>query len=141
MQAWRSVAATCGAVRAAQQQARQARLQDIATTFHILFRRHSIIQAWHTSAQTAKHERLQLQQAAYDQRQEVTKGTAASQFHELYVKHSVWRVWVEVMQQGRAARELGLQHQARQQSIQRFVQASRVSGCQYLCHQCKQIQR
>ena len=124
MQAWRSVVATCAAVRLAQQEARRARLQDIATTFHILFRHHSIIQAWHSTAQRAKHERLQLQHEADEQRQEVTKGTAASQFHALYTKHSFWRLWVEVVQQDRAARELELQHQARQHSIQRFVQAS-----------------
>lgn len=108
----------------AQQHARQAHLQDIAVTFHDLFRRHSILQAWHSTAQHAKRQRLQLQQQAGEQQQEATNQAAASRFHALYVKHSSWQRWVEVVQHSKVTRELDLQHQARQQSIQRFVQAS-----------------
>ena len=124
LQAWRRVTATCGAVRQAEQQARQAHLEDIAATFHILFRRHSIMQAWHSAAQRTKHERVQLQQQEDEQRDEVAKGAAASRLHALYVKHSAWQQWVELAQQGRAGRELAQQHQARQHSIHRFVQVT-----------------
>lgn len=124
MQAWRNVTATCCAVRHAQQQARQAHLQDISITFHNLFRSHSILRAWHSLAQHAKRDRLQLQQQANEQQHEATNHAAACRFHVLYVKHAFWQRWVDVVQQSKAARELDLQHQARQQSIQRFVQAS-----------------
>ncbi|KAL3139777.1 hypothetical protein ABBQ38_004080 [Trebouxia sp. C0009 RCD-2024] len=121
--AWRTVTATSCAVRMAQQHARQAHLQDIAVTFHDLFRRHSILQAWHSTAQHAKRQRLQLQQQAGEQQQEATNQAAASRFHALYVKHSSWQRWVEVVQHSKVTRELDLQHQARQQSIQRFEAA------------------
>ena len=124
LQAWRRVVATSQAVQHAQQQARQAHLQDIATTFHLLFRQHSVMQVWHSMAQHAKHERAHIQQEAAEQQLDQTKCTAAMQFHALYVKHSFWRRWAEVTQQGRAVKELEQQHRARQQSIQRFVQAS-----------------
>ena len=124
MQAWRSVTATSCAVRRAQHQARQAHLHDIALTFHNLFRSHGILQAWHSLTQHAKHDRMQLQQEADEQQREATNHAAACRFHVLYVKHSFWQQWVDGVLQSKAARELDMQHQARQQSIQRFVQAS-----------------
>lgn len=124
MQAWRNVTATCCAVRHAQDQARQAHLQDIAITFHNLFRSHSILQAWHCLAQHAKRDRMQLQQEADEQQHEATNHAAACRFHLLYVKHGFWQRWADAVQQSKAAMELDLQHQARQHSIQRFVQAS-----------------
>lgn len=111
-------------MKQAQQQARQAKLQDIATTFHLLFRQHSIMQAWHSMAQRAKQEQAQLQQEAAEQQLDEAKWSTAVQFHALYVKHSFWRWWVQATLHGRAAKDLELEHQARQQSIQRFVKAS-----------------
>lgn len=124
VQAWRHVVATCQAVKEAQQQARQAHLQDIATTFHLLFRQHSVMQAWHTMSQRTKHERTQTQQAAAEQQRDQAKWAAAVQFHGLYTQHSFWRCWVEVTQQGRIEKELDLQHQTRQHNIRRFVKVS-----------------
>ena len=114
--------ATSQAVNLAQQQARQAHLEDIATTFHVLFRQHSVLQAWHSTAQHAKHERTQQQQEAAEQQADYTRCTAAVKFHDLYTGHRFWKGWLEAVQQSRAAKELELQHKARQQSIQRFVQ-------------------
>ncbi|DBA67260.1 TPA: hypothetical protein ACH3X2_001569 [Trebouxia sp. C0005] len=119
--AWRHVVATCQAVKQAQLQARQAHLQDIATTFHMLFRQHSVMQAWHAVAQHTTHERTQTQQAAAEQQRDQAKWAAAVQFHGLYTQHSFWRCWLEVAQQGRIEKELELQHQTRQHSIQQFV--------------------
>ena len=124
MQAWRNVTATSCAVRHAQHQARQAHLQDIAITFHNLFRSHGILQAWHSLTEHAKHDRMQLQQEADEQQRKATHLAAACRFHVLYVKHGFWQQWVDAVQQSKAAKELDVQHQARQQSIQRFVQAS-----------------
>ena len=62
MQAWGKVVATCKAVQQAQHKARQAHLQDIAVTFHQLFRQHSILQTWHSIAQHAKREHARAQQ-------------------------------------------------------------------------------
>jgi len=124
MQAWRNVTATSCDVRHAQHEARQAHLQDIAVTFHNLFRRHSTLQAWHSLAQHAKRARMQLQQEADEQQHEATNHAAACRFHALYVKHGFWQRWVNGLQQSKAAKELDVQHQARQHSIQRFVQAS-----------------
>ena len=122
MQAWRRIVATCQAVTLAQQQARQAHLEDIATTFHVLFRQHSIMQAWHSTAQRAKHERTQQQQEAAEQQADQSRCAAAIRFHDLYIGHRFWKCWVEMVHQSRAVRELDLQHKERQQSIQRFVQ-------------------
>ena len=124
MQAWRNVTATSCAVRRAQHEARQAHLQDIAITFHNLFRSHSSLQAWHSLAQHAKCARMKLQQEANEQQHEATNLAAACRFHVLYVKHGFWQRWVDGVQQSKAAKELDFQHQARQRSIQRFVQAS-----------------
>ena len=111
----------CQAVKHAQQQARQAHLEDIATTFHLLFRQHTIMQVWHGMAQHAKHEELQAQQEAAQQELELNKNNVAVQFHALYLRHSFWRHWVAAIQQIRAAKDLELQHKARQHNIQRFV--------------------
>ena len=124
VQAWRHVVATCQAVQQAQQQARQAHLQDIATTFHMLFRQHSVMQAWHAVTQHTKHERTQTQQAAAEQQRDQAKWAAAVQFHGLYTQHSFWRCWVEVTQQGKIEKELELQHENRQHSIRQFVKVS-----------------
>ena len=62
VQAWGKVVATCKAVQQAQHKARQAHLQDIAVTFHQLFRQHSILQTWHSIAQHAQREQARVQQ-------------------------------------------------------------------------------
>lgn len=82
------------------------------------------MQAWHSMAQRARQEQAQLQQEAAEQQLDEAKCSTAEQFHALYVKHSLWRWWVQVTLHGRAAKDLELEHQARQQSIQRFVKAS-----------------
>ena len=82
------------------------------------------MQAWHSMAQRAKQEQAQLQQEAAEQQLDEAKWSTAVQFHALYVKHSFWRWWVQATLHGRAAKDLELEHQARQQSIQRFVKAS-----------------
>ena len=112
------------AVKHAQQQARQAHLEDIAVTFHVLFSQHSIVQAWHSTAQHAKHERSQQQQQAAEQQAGESRQAAAIKFHDLYTRHRCWKQWLGLVQQGRAEKELSLQHAARQQSIQRFVQVT-----------------
>ena len=130
LQAWLRVVATCKAVQLAQHQARQAHLQDIAATFHQLFRQHSILQTWHSMAQHAKQEQAQMQQATAQQQLEQAQTGAAVKFQTLYAMHSCWKAWLHEVQQSRAAQQLEQQHEARQRGIQRFLQVC----AHLLCH-------
>ncbi|KAK9824252.1 hypothetical protein WJX72_008945 [[Myrmecia] bisecta] len=121
-QAWQHFTITGRQQRQAEAVARQQRLNDIAITFHLMYRAHSALLAWHRAVRAARDTAKREREAVLERQADARKQHAAEQFQRLYAQHACFAAWRKEVDRERAAHELQAEHAIRQDRIQRFVQ-------------------